>query len=229
MLWCGAGARVATDKPPLPERMAPAVAAARSRVSRRRTINPGVAVDGRDGVVTLGPPHADLASWQVQIVDAFGTNSFSTAMAFLQELAALTRKEWNENSQSLEPSERDLNAALNIVVGARPSNELEAAFAAQMVAVHWMQMRVSALALEQDCWNPETVGQAAKLARTFALQIETFAKLKGKSRRQHITVRTSRHSHQHIHVSRPEGGQKTSGQPHVSIPVLGPSESNDEG
>ncbi len=92
----------------------------------------------------------------------------------------------------------------------------EAALAAQMVAVHWMQMRLAARALNQGYMILEKeAALAGKLARTYAIQLEALAKLKGKRRvtRQSIKVSRETHHHQHIHVHRGTG--ENDGQPHA--------------
>ncbi len=91
-------------------------------------------------------PHRDLEGWAVQICDAFGTRSYSTFSVFLDHLSQLCSLERSENGD-LVPSELELNAALNIVSGVRPRNELEAALAAQTCAVHLMTMKTASQAL----------------------------------------------------------------------------------
>jgi hypothetical protein len=102
------------------------------------------------------------------------------------------------------PSELELNAALNIVSGVRPRNEMEAALAAQMVAIHFMTMKVSGQALGQNWIDPRSTAIAGKLARTFAMQCDTLARLRGRVGKQTIKVRYERHDHRHVHVE--EGG-----------------------
>jgi len=92
---------------------------------------------------------------------------------------------------------------------------MQAALAAQMVAVHLMMMEVSERCLRTyKCADPHLLSAASKLARTFAIQSETLAKLQGrKTSRQKITVSYERHEHKHMHV---HGGEKENGgQPHA--------------
>jgi len=92
---------------------------------------------------------------------------------------------------------------------------MQAALAAQMVAVHLMMMEVSERCLRTyKCADPHLLSAASKLARTFAIQSETLAKLQGrKTSRQKITVSYERHEHKHVHV---HGGEKEiGGQPHA--------------
>ena len=80
-----------------------------------------------------------------------------------------------------------------------------------MVAVHLMQLKLAAQALKNSWAEPRTYAIAGKLARTYAAQLETMGRLKGKGSRQRITVRKfSQHEHKHIHL--PPGGLETGNQ-----------------
>ena len=203
----------------MPSRLRSAVASSRQRLAKRTTTNPGVVIDRQQGGWDFGAPHRNLAAWQVQIIDAFGTNSISTAMVFLAQLSKLTEQKWSEASLRLEPDERELNAALNLVTSMRPSTEMEAALAAQMVAVHWMTMKVAAQAVSGDVVDPRLASVAGKLARTFAMQMETMARTKGKAGVQRISVKSQRHEHKHVHVHATPGGQHFGDQPHAPRPT----------
>lgn len=198
-------------KPKMPDNLRPFVQQARARTIKRPN-SPGVAVEETGGGGhRLAAPHCDEEAWEVQICDAFGTRSHSTYRVFLSQLAGLCERRPSPDGH-WRPSERELNAAVNIVSGVRPQNEVEAALAAQMVAVHFMQMKTSAEAMRSGCQDERLISIAGKLARTYAIQCESMTKLKGKVARQRITVRYERHDHQHVHVEGPGGGD-SGGQP----------------
>ena len=104
---------------------------------------------------------------------------------------------------------------LNMVSSIKPKNEMEAALAAQMVAVHMMTMAVAERCLRvYACADPHLAAVASKLARTFAMQTEALGKLKGrKTSRQKITVSYEKHEHRHVHVRR--GEEEIGSQPHA--------------
>ncbi len=123
------------------------------------------------------------------------------------------------------PDECEINMILNMVGGIKPKNEMEAALAAQMVAVHMMTMSVAERCLRvYKCADPHLAAVASKLARTFAIQTEALSKLRGrKISRQKITVSYEKHEHKHIHIDR--GEEENGGQPHAQeadapIPAL---------
>ncbi len=153
------------------------------------------------------------------ICDALGTRSEATALTFLNHLVQLCELDWHPDDQNgggeWVPDECQLNMILNLVSGIRPKNEMQAALAAQMVAVHLMMMEVSERCLRSyKCADPHLLSAASKLARTFAIQSETLAKLQGrKTSRQKITVSYERHEHKHVHMHR--GEKEIEGQPHA--------------
>ena len=159
-----------------------------------------------------------MEAWHVQLIDAFGTRSTSTFWTFIDQLAGLCFGEPDYGPKGWCPDEAELNAAINMVSGTRPRNEMEAALAAQMVAVHLMTMKLSAKALRNTYDEPKTAAAAGKLARTFAMQCETMAKLKGRAGKQRITVKYERHNHhhdhKHIHAEIDGGVSENFGRPH---------------
>jgi pyruvate/2-oxoglutarate dehydrogenase complex dihydrolipoamide acyltransferase (E2) component len=129
------------------------------------------------------------------------------------QLAKLCSTDWNEGKKAWHPAEDELVAAVQIVRSTKPKNEAEACLAAQMVAIHVMQMKVSARALQNDWIEPRSFSIAGKLARTYAMQLETMVKLRGKGSRQRITVRKyAQHEHKHIHLH--QGVDENANQPH---------------
>lgn len=214
--------RKTAEKPPMPPSLK---AEAEKTIKRhaRRHRSPGVAVEvekvSETGYV-VGSPHSDLEAWEAMVCDALGTRSIATAKTFLFQLTELCTQNWHpsEDGQSGEwcPDERELNMILNVVAGIKPKNEMQAALAAQMVAVHLMQMRLSARALGKGYIVPEDAAIAGKLARTFAMQIDALSRLKGKrsSSKQTITVRQEKHVHHHQHAHFDGGGSEIRAQPH---------------
>ena len=157
------------------------------------------------------PPHNDLDLWTLQLADAFGTRSKAIIATFMRQLEALCRPtDWDENAKQWRLDEHEFSALLAIVNTAKPRNELEAAQVAQMVAVHLMTMKLAARALKYD-GDIRTAAVAAKLARTFTLQIEALRSGRGRkpAARQTITVRKELHQHVHYH----RGGGETQRQP----------------
>lgn len=177
----------------------------------KRPLSPGVMLEPEGEDWRVSSPHSDVALWELQIADAFGTRSQAVMRAFLFQLQKLAPKDWDEATQRWKTDETEWNAALAMVADIRPRNISEAALAAQMVAVHWMQMRLSAQALNGGGMIMERdAALASKLARTYAAQMETLQTLRGgrKTARQKITVRKESHQHVHYHDHRGEEGNE---------------------
>jgi hypothetical protein len=210
----------------MPAHLEPQAEQARKR-HRKRHANPGVAIEVVVEKVTecgyrLASPHSDTEAWQAMVCDAFGTRSEANALTFLHQLAALCQRNWHTDEAGGGewcPDECQLNMILNMVAGIQPRNEMEAALAAQMVAVHMLMMGVSERALRTfGCADPHLATAAGKLARTFAIQNETLAKLRGgKTSRQSIKVSHEKHVHQHQHVHVHRGEEENGGQPHAAM------------
>ncbi len=133
------------DKPPMPTILEPVAIKAKDRL-RARHVNPGVAVEvekvSQFGY-RLASPHSDHESWEAMICDALGTRSVSTAKTFVHSLTQLCSQSFHpieseEGGGEWCPDEFELNMVLNIATSIKPRNEMEAALAAQMTAVHMM-------------------------------------------------------------------------------------------
>jgi hypothetical protein len=126
----------------------------------------------------LGLPHTDEAGWQAQLKAAFGTVSGAFVDAeILRLLAAL------QATRDDLPLETKVNAALAVIAGIAPRNEVEALLAVQMAMTHIAAMR---MLTELNRLNPHvSPGGVAiagtvstKLLRAFAGQAEALAKLR---------------------------------------------------
>jgi len=130
------------------------------------------------GHPVLGLPHTDEAGWQAQLKAAFGTASGAFADAeILRLIAAL------QAARDDLPLETKVNAALAVIAGVAPRNEVEALLAVQMALTHVAAMRMlGELNRLSPHVSPGGVAIAgtvsAKLLRAFAGQAEALAKLR---------------------------------------------------
>lgn len=207
--------RKGADKPAMPAALEPIAAKAKAR-HRKRHANPGVVIEveklSTDAYV-IASPHRDHDSWLAMLCEALGTRSEATAKVFAHQLTKLCSQNWHpepDGGGEWCPDETELNMILNFVAGVKPRNEMQAALAAQMCAIHMLTMKAAGVALEGYSFlDPRTTAITGKLAKTFALQMDTMAKLQGKkTTRQKITVKYERHEHQHVHF---EGGGPENG------------------
>lgn len=223
--------RKATDKPPMPEFLEPIAAKAKARHVKRHA-NPGIAVEVEktsEYGYRLASPHADHDAWVAMLSDALGTRSESTAKMFAYHLTQLCTQiragdDETGNGGEWVPDELELNMILNMVASIKPKNEMQAALAAQMVAIHLLTMKAAKMALEGwAVMDPRTAATAGKLARTFVMQMDAMGRAKGKrSTRQTIKVSHEKHIHSHRHVHVEQGAGDFGGQPHEA----GRSDSN---
>lgn len=157
-------------------------------------------------------PHNDDSLWALQLADAFGTRSRAVISTFLGQLEALCgQSHWDDVAKQWRLDENQFSAALAIVNSVKPRNEMEAALAAQMVAIHLLTMKVSAFAIKHE-YDTRTAASAGKLARTFTLQMEALQSMRGRKRTAHQSITVRKELHQHVHYHR--GEDHGDGQPH---------------
>ena len=159
-------------------------------------------------------PHRDPDLWGLQLADAFGTRSRAVISTFMAQLAALCREShWDEEARQWRLDENEYSAALAMINSIKPKNEMEAALAAQMVAIHLLQMKVAARAIKYE-YDTKTVAVVGKLARTFTMQLESLQRLRGKQKMTRQSISVKKELHQHVHYHR--GANETDGQPQAT-------------
>lgn len=132
----------------------------------------------------------------IRLMDALGTTSPEFVDAMMVNLLTYF------NAPTDRRSTREMNAALAVLDGAKPENEVEAMLLTQIVAANDAAMRCLAQ-LGKSSMQTETYGNLAiKLMRTFTAQTEALAKLRRKGEQ---TVRVV-----HVHP----GGQAVVGDIH---------------
>ena len=153
-------------------------------------------------------PHSDLDLWTRQLADAFGTRSYAVVSMFMTQLESLCSADrWDDDAKQWRLDEHEFSAALAIVNSVKPRNEIEAALAAQMVAVHLMTMQIAARAIK-DRYDTRSAAVAAKLARTFTMQLEALRATRTKRPVSRQSIKVRKETHQHIHYYRGDDGNE---------------------
>jgi hypothetical protein len=223
----GLGNTGGENLPPMPDMLRPEVNAARE-VHKTRPASPGVRVypdpKNPNGWM-LDSPHRDLAAWEVQICEAFGTRSHALLWTFLDQLAGLCEQRWLPDAKGeggrWMPSDMELNFIVATIHSERPETPLQSIMLAQMCATHMLQMRIAGDVLGRSWVDPSKAILTAKLANAFSGQVDAYLKLRGKIPKQQISVTYKRevhvhhHKHAHLNVNPPvEGGGEFFGQSH---------------
>lgn len=199
-------------------------------------VNPGIILEpasGGDWLPTA--PHGDGELWTLQLHAAFATGSPSVVQKFMDDLRDLCSEDYDAK-HGWKTNESEWNAALAMVNDIQPQSIREAALAAQMVAVHWMQMRLAKDALNRGGTVLEkSASLASKLARTYAMQMETLQKERGRGPAPHRQeIHVTRENHIHYHDNRGKGSDENGTRPQETraeaiegcAKVLGHSEGN---
>lgn len=143
--------------------------------------------DTGDNKANINFSHPEPAIGAVLLMDAFGTTNEQFSDAVVMQLA-------NVASTGGKVNGRKLNAAVAMVAGIKPNDEVEAMLAAQMAAVHYATMN-AALYLNNANMLPQIdsyTNALSKLARTFTAQVEALKKYRSSGeqsiRVQHVNV-----------------------------------------
>lgn len=140
------------------------------------------------------PPDGEGRAWWARLKSALGTASSDFVNASLVQLQGAARLPCSGISQTA------LNAALALIEGAKPRNELEAALVMQMACTHAANMIVLGRFQGGAGGERRVVAMAnasARLSQAFATQMEALRRLRNGGS-QFVRV-------EHVHVS--EGGQ----------------------
>jgi hypothetical protein len=158
------------------------------------------------------PPHSDDEGHEYRLADTFGTRSRQFVYSMLKGLGNAT--EDHSLNQGLLPGSPDqlaLNAALAVIDGVRPKDEIEAMLAAHMAVTNIVLLELVARArgavaghrYEGDgIKRLDVLGNLAnKFMRTYTMQVEALVRKRRKGE-QNIRVK-------HVHVY--AGGQAVVG------------------
>jgi hypothetical protein len=142
--------------------------------------------------------HLDDEGHGYRLVDAFGTRSFSFVCSMMEGLADATSDHSQEFGRKPGRSnEAGFNAALAVIAGVQPKDEIEAILAAHMAVTNITLLelvtRTRQLIAGYDYQGNgikrlDVIGNlASKFMRTYALQVEALAK-KRRGGEQNVTV-----------------------------------------
>jgi hypothetical protein len=165
---------------------------------RHRQRPPRVAINIRQpeiGPPEISPTHSDGVGWLTRLQDALGTSSFDFVNTELCRLMTVFR----DSAGVIDA--RALNAAVAMIDGLKPQNEIEGMLAVQMAVTHGLAMKFSARLYSGKI---ETIPQQdsaaltlSRLQRAFTTQIDSLSNMR-RGGRQKVTV-------EHVHVY--PGGQ----------------------
>lgn len=143
-------------------------------------------------------PNGDEVLHHVGIFETFASNSSSFTNS-------LTNQLYNAAPGDSSSKLMYLNAALQLIYGMKPKDELEGVLATQMAGVHNLAMEFMRRAMHPG-QSPEGVStnteRTVKMLRLFTSQVETLNRYRGKGQ-QKVTVE---------HVTVNSGGQAIVGQ-----------------
>jgi hypothetical protein len=169
-------------------------------------------IEDRETGARVYPDHSDEEGHRYRLADTFGTRSLQFVYSMLKGLGKAT--EDHSVSQDFSPGSSDeiaFNAALAVIDGVRPKDEIEAMLAAHMAVTNIALLELVARtrgAIAGHLYQGSGIKRldilgnlATKFMRTFAMQVEALAR-KRREGEQKVTVK-----HVHVHA----GGQAVVG------------------
>ena len=171
-----------------------------------------------NGDWTFASPYApeDEARWNALLFDAFGTRSCGVMNHFLEIFTTLCRDgEWDQERHYWHPRQTDFDALLAIVAAVAPENEAQAAYAAQLAALHISAMKLGEAAIKHYS-DPRTVALLSKTVRAYGDGMEQLARLQGKIKPRTVnqTIQVVYCDNRSVDVS--GGAVQFGGQPHAA-------------
>jgi hypothetical protein len=165
---------------------------------RQKGRPPRVAVNVRqpeNAAVEVSSTHSDDQGWRTRLKDALGTSSNGFVDMELARLMTIFR----DSAGVIDT--RAVNAALAVIDGLKPQNEIEAMLALQMAVTHALAMKFSARlyggAIETIPQQDSAALTLSRLQRAFTSQLDALSNTR-RGGRQKVVV-------EHVHVY--PGGQ----------------------
>jgi hypothetical protein len=161
----------------------------------------------------LYPDHSDEEGHDYRLADTFGTRSRHFVYSMLNSLGKAT--EDHSQNYGFTPGSSDeiaFNAALAVIDGVRPKDEIEAMLAAHMAVTNIALLELVARTRDAIAGHSyqgngikrlDVLGNlTTKFMRTYTMQVEALARKRRKGGEQNVTVK-----HVHVHA----GGQAVVG------------------
>ena len=202
------------DKPRLPQFMRDRATVAK-RAHATRPIPPRIGVDGDELSASFECPYADedRDAWEALLFQAFGSRSIAVVSCFTRQLADFCRREWDDKAARWKPSTHEFNTVLAMVAAMKPRDEAQAAYAAQLAAVHLASMRLAERVTGGGFVDPRTVAVLAKASRAYGDGMVQMQRLQGRGRATRQSIKVQSNKHQHLHYY--GGSRENGGQPHT--------------
>jgi hypothetical protein len=158
-------------------------------------------------------PHSDVEGNRYRLADAFGTRSIQFVHSMLNGLGKATE----DHSEYCgfrpgSPDQEAFNAALAVIDGVRPKDEIEAMLAAHMAVTNIALLELVARtrgAIAGHLYHGTGIKRldvlgnlTTKFMRTYTMQVEALSRKRRKGGEQNVTVK-----HVHVHA----GGQAVVG------------------
>ena len=161
----------------------------------------------------------DEDRWTALLFEIFGTRQGRVVSAFSQQLENIGTRVWTRGHAHTKGrwhlENNELTQMLAIILSLKPQDEAQAAYAAQLVALHLSAMKLSSAQASTWGGDPRTAAILNKTVNAYGLGLERMRRLQGKvePRQTHQTIEVHYHDNRQTAVF--NGGVPPNGsQPH---------------
>lgn len=154
-----------------------------------------------------------------KMTEALGTPDSDLQSFMLNQVLLTFKGAASSNGQNQEKSVESCNNALVILSGIQPQDEIEGMLAVQMIGVHNMAMETMRLAIldgQTFMGKQSNVNYAAKMLRTFMLQVDTLKKYRSNNQQKMVVGQVNVNDGGKAIVGTVNQGKDESGEPEGS-------------
>lgn len=158
----------------------------------------------------------DRDRWTALLFQAFGTRHGAIMDHFMEVLTRLLpHNHWDEEGRFWFPDQGAFDAMIAIIHSLKPENEAQAAYAAQLVALHFVSMKL-AESPAHSYWDPRTTALLCRTVQAYGDGLERFARLQGRLKPRHVnqTIQVVYVDNRDQRALATGGGPDFGGQPH---------------
>jgi hypothetical protein len=158
----------------------------------------------------------DKDRWWALFFTMLGTRQAAVVDMFLGQLQKLVPDKWDDKNGCWRGNQEETRAMFGMIQSMKPKTVAQAAYAAQLVALHFNTMKLAAGISSYSMGDARTAATMARCTKAYGEGLLVLQKLQGKVRKtkQTIKVETHHHHHQHLHVE--GGGSEFGGRVHAA-------------
>lgn len=155
------------------------------------------------------PPYdnrPDQERWWSMFAVMLGTRQGAVIDMFFKQLRALVPDIWDDKLGQWTVDTETQRAMFGLIQSMKPKTTAEAAGCAQLVALHFNNMKLAGGISNWHGSDARTLATMARVTKAYFDGLVSLRKLQGKVRKSKQTIRVENHHHHHQHIHYETGG-----------------------